>query len=69
MIGFSMDDLLGVLQKLMNAFKQLMAWLGVLVLPTEEEKQYYPGHTATTSGPEAQRSPPAPHNYYEIEFF
>ena len=44
MIGFSLNDVLGVLQKIMNAFKQLMGWLGVLVLPDESEKTNYPGH-------------------------
>ena len=43
MIGFSMEDLLGVLAKIMNAFKQIMKWLGILVLPEDEDKKYYPG--------------------------
>lgn len=45
MIGFSLNDILGVLTKLMEAFKKVMEWLGILVLPDEDHKQYYPGHT------------------------
>ena len=44
LVGFSLNDVLGVLQKIMNAFKQLMGWLGILVLPDESEKTNYPGH-------------------------
>ena len=51
MIGFSMNDLLGVLEKIMSAFKQIMAWLGVLVLPDEEDKKYYPGATTAADEP------------------
>ncbi len=47
-----MNDLLGVLQKIMNAFKQVMAWLGILVLPEDEDKKYYP----TTAPAESETS-------------
>ena len=40
-----MNDLLGVLAKIMNAFKQVMGWLKILVLPDEDEKKYYPEAT------------------------
>ena len=43
MIGFSLNDLLGVLQRMLNAFKQVLGWFGILVLPNEDEKKYYPG--------------------------
>ena len=51
MIGFSLNDVLGVLEKIMNAFKQVMKWLGILVLPTEDEKTNYPGHTEDADQP------------------
>ncbi len=41
-LQISVDDIMGVVQKLLDAFKQLMEWLGILVLPTEDEKQAYP---------------------------
>ncbi len=49
MIGFSMNDLLGVLQKILDAFKQVMAWLGILVLPDDDDKKYYPTTTPAES--------------------
>ena len=34
-----------VVQKLLDAFKKIMEWLGILVLPTEEQKSDYPNQT------------------------
>ena len=36
-LNISEDELLGFIEKIMNLFKQIMAWLGILVLPEEEE--------------------------------
>ena len=52
MIGFSLNDILGVLAKIMNAFKQVMNWLGILVLPDEEDKKYYPDQTTAADSAE-----------------
>ena len=52
MLGFSMNDILGVLQKVMNAFKQLMAWLGILVLPEPGEYDDYPEYKTTAPASE-----------------
>ncbi len=53
MVGFSMEDLLGVLAKIMNAFKQVMGWLGILVLPEDEDKKYYPTKATEDAASEA----------------
>ncbi len=58
MIGFSMNDLLGVLAKIMNAFKQVMGWFEILVLPNEDEKKNYP--TKKTSDPASEETPAEP---------
>ena len=57
MIGFSMNDLLGVLAKILNAFTQVMKWMEILVLPNEDEKVNYP--TKTTE-PAADETPAEP---------
>ncbi len=44
-LQISVDDIMGVVQKLLDAFKKVMEWLGILVLPTEEEKKDYPNQT------------------------
>ena len=36
-LNISEGELLELFEKLMNVFKQIMAWLGILVLPTEDE--------------------------------
>ena len=41
----SIDDIMGVVQKILDAFKKLMGWLGILVLPDEDQKQDYPNQT------------------------
>ena len=56
MIGFSINDILGVLAKIMNAFKQVMNWLGILVLPDDEDKKYYPDQT-TAAGSDGTDEP------------
>ena len=37
LLNISEDELLDLAKKLMTIFKQIMAWLGILVLPEEEE--------------------------------
>ena len=44
-LNITVDDIMGVVQKLLDAFKKVMEWLGILVLPTEEEKKDYPNQT------------------------
>ena len=44
-LGISIDDILGVVQKLLDAFKKVMEWLGILVLPDEEDGYVYPNQT------------------------
>ena len=44
-LNISIDDIMGVVQKLLDAFKKLMEWLGILVLPDEDQKQDYPNQT------------------------
>ena len=44
-LGISVEDIMGVVQKMLDAFKKLMEWLGILVLPTEDEKKDYPNQT------------------------
>ncbi len=44
-LNISVDDIMGVVQKLLEAFKKVMEWLGILVLPTEDQKQDYPNQT------------------------
>lgn len=41
----SVEDIMGVVQKLLDAFKKVMEWLGILVLPNEDQKQDYPNQT------------------------
>ena len=41
-LGISVEDIMSVVQKMLDAFKKLMEWLGILVLPTEDEKKEYP---------------------------
>lgn len=43
MLNFSTDEIVALFEKLLTAFKKLMAWLGVLVLPEEGEYDY-PDH-------------------------
>lgn len=58
MIGLSMNDLLGLLAKIMDAFKQLMGWFEILVLPTEDEKKNYPSQSS--SEPTSEETPAEP---------
>ncbi len=50
LLPFTMDDVLEALGKVMQAFKQLMAWLGILVLPEDGEYDQYPTTTEWTPG-------------------
>ncbi len=46
-LNFSIDDILGVVKKLLDAFKKVMEWLGILVLPEEDgsDGYVYPNQT------------------------
>lgn len=37
---FSEADILGIIQKILETFKKVMQWLGILVLPEEGEYDY-----------------------------
>ncbi|MBQ6421750.1 MAG: hypothetical protein IJK02_11815 [Clostridia bacterium] len=45
-LPFTLEELLDVFRKLMNMFKQVMEWLGILVLPEPGDYDY--PTTATT---------------------
>ncbi len=51
MLPFSIDDILGALQKVFETFKQIMEWLGVLVLPSEEQYENYDGYPSSPNKP------------------
>ena len=36
-LNISEDELMAMIEKVLNLFKQIMAWLGILVLPEEGE--------------------------------
>ncbi len=36
-LNISEEELMGMIEKFLNLFKQIMAWLGILVLPEEDE--------------------------------
>lgn len=42
MLNFSTDELVTLFERLLTAFKKLMAWLGILILPEEGEYDGYP---------------------------
>ena len=46
-LNVSIDDILGVVQKILEAFKKVMEWLGILVLPEEDgsDGYVYPNET------------------------
>lgn len=46
-LNVSIDDIIGVVQKLLVAFKKVMEWLGILVLPEEDgsDGYVYPNET------------------------
>ena len=45
LLNISEDELMEMVAKLLNVFKQIMAWLGILVLPEEEELPKQPETT------------------------
>ena len=51
-LNVSIDDILGVFQKVMEAFKKVMEWLGILVLPEEDgsDGYVYPNQTQPEAG-------------------
>ena len=46
-LDVSVNDIMGVIQKLLLAFKKIMEWLGILVLPEEDgsDGYVYPNET------------------------
>ena len=54
LLPFTIDDVLDALRKVLEAFKQLMAWLGILVLPEDGE---YDGYPTTTEWTPSQSDP------------
>ena len=42
LLPFSIDDILNALKKVFETFKQVMEWLGILVLPNEGQYDNYP---------------------------
>ena len=46
-LNVSVDDIVGVVQKVLEAFKKVMEWLGILVLPEEDgsDGYVYPNQT------------------------
>ena len=55
-LNISVDDIIGVVQKLLVAFKKVMEWLGILVLPEEDgsDGYVYPNETRPDVGEIAQ---------------
>ena len=53
-LNISVDDIIGVVQKLLEAFKKVMEWLGILVLPDENDGYVYPNETQPDLGDIAQ---------------
>ena len=47
-LNISEDELLEYIGKLLEVFKKIMAWLGILVLPEEEELPTQESTTETT---------------------
>lgn len=47
MLPITVDQLLDVIRKLLEAFKKVLAWLGILVLPDEDDD--FPGNTNSSS--------------------
>ncbi len=37
MFNFSTEDILALIEKILSALKKAFAWLGILILPEEEE--------------------------------
>ena len=46
--NFSIEEITGLVQKILQALKDIFAWLGVLILPDENEKKDYPGQDEST---------------------
>ena len=55
-LNISVDDIIGVIQKVLVAFKKVMEWLGILVLPEEDgsDGYVYPNETQPDLGEIAQ---------------
>ena len=49
-LNISEDEILAMVEKMLNLFKQIMAWLGILVLPEEEELPTQPEETTVAEG-------------------
>ena len=46
-LNVSEDEIMAMVEKFLTVFKQIMAWLGILVLPEEEELPVQPEPTTT----------------------
>lgn len=40
--GISMEKLSEIFEKIFATLKKILAWLGILILPDEDEKEDYP---------------------------
>ena len=49
-LNISEAELLDFVKKILTVFKQIMAWLGILVLPEEDELPKQPAADDTTEG-------------------
>lgn len=38
-LKISEEDILGFIERILNVFKQIMAWLGILVLPEGDKEE------------------------------
>lgn len=48
MLDFSIEDILDIVTKVLQAFKDIFAWLGILIFPEEGEYDY-PGSTTVSA--------------------
>ena len=55
-LNVSIDEIIGVIQKMLIAFKKVMEWLGILVLPEEDgsDGYVYPNESQPDLGEIAQ---------------
>lgn len=52
LLPFSIDDILNALKKVFETFKQVMEWLGILVLPEDGQYDNYPSSPNKTTEPD-----------------
>lgn len=51
-LNISEAELMAMIEKILGLFKQIMAWLGILVLPEENELPVQPSATTDTEEPQ-----------------